>query len=98
MTKLRIAPALFDAFPDVLVGVVAFQGVLNAGESAELMELLREEEDAAVRRLGEAGTPIPEHPHIAPWREGVVECQKLNRVASTPANRPASADLTHLLP
>ena len=86
MTKLRIAPALFDAFPDVLVGVVAFQGVLNAGESAELMELLREEEDAAVRRLGEAGTPIPEHPHVAPWREAY------RKFGAKPKDHPSSIE------
>ncbi len=86
MVLLRVTPEVVDAFPDVLVGVVAFQGVLNAGESAELMELLRGEEDDAVRRLGEAGRPIPEHPHVAPWREAY------RKFGAKPKDHPSSIE------
>lgn len=67
MTKLRVAAEIFDAFPDVLIGVVTFQGVRNAGESPEILEALRREEADAARHL--AGVPVIEHPHIVPWRE-----------------------------
>lgn len=67
MTKLRIAAEIFDAFPAVLIGVVTFRGVRNAGESPEILEALRREEADAARRL--AGVPVIEHPHIVPWRE-----------------------------
>ncbi|HEY2797003.1 MAG TPA: phenylalanine--tRNA ligase beta subunit-related protein [Thermoanaerobaculia bacterium] len=86
MTSLRISSAIFDAFPDVLVGVVAFQGVRNAGESAELAELLRTEEDDAVRRLTGAGAPIPEHPHVAPWREAY------RKFGAKPKDHPSSIE------
>jgi DNA/RNA-binding domain of Phe-tRNA-synthetase-like protein len=86
MTQLRIAGEIFDAFPDVLIGVVAFQGVRNAGESAELAELLRGEEDAAARLLGESGAPITEHPHVAPWREAY------RKFGAKPKDHPSSIE------
>ena len=86
MTKLRIDAAIFDAFPDVLVGVVAFQGVRNAGESAELAELLRAEEDDAVRRLNGAGAPITENPRVAPWREAY------RKFGAKPKDHPSSIE------
>jgi DNA/RNA-binding domain of Phe-tRNA-synthetase-like protein len=67
MTVLRVRAEIFRTFPDVLVGVVCFDGVTNAGESPALGELLRREQDAALRRLGP--TPVQEHPRIAAWRE-----------------------------
>jgi DNA/RNA-binding domain of Phe-tRNA-synthetase-like protein len=67
MTTLRVADEIFRTFPAVLIGVVAFRGVGNAGESPEILETLRREEADAARRL--AGVPVIEHPHIVPWRE-----------------------------
>jgi DNA/RNA-binding domain of Phe-tRNA-synthetase-like protein len=84
MTKLRVSPDIFAAFPDVVVGVVAFQGVRNAGESAELLELLRREEGDAVARL--TGASIPEHPRVAPWREAY------RRFGAKPKDHPSSIE------
>jgi DNA/RNA-binding domain of Phe-tRNA-synthetase-like protein len=84
MTQLRVAREIFDAFPDVLIGVAAFRGVRNAGESTELLELLRREEDDAIRRVGAA--PIPEHPHIAPWREAY------RKFGAKPKDHPSSIE------
>lgn len=67
MTTLRVSPAIFRAFPNAVLGVAAFAGVRNAGESAEILEALRREEDETAGRFGAA--PVPEHPHIACWRE-----------------------------
>jgi DNA/RNA-binding domain of Phe-tRNA-synthetase-like protein len=66
MTRLRVAPDIFRAFPDALIGVVAFSGVDNAGESAQVTAALRAEEDRAAAAF--AGASIPDHPRIAPWR------------------------------
>jgi DNA/RNA-binding domain of Phe-tRNA-synthetase-like protein len=66
MTRLRVAPDIFRAFPDALIGVAAFSGVDNAGESAEVTAALRAEEDRAAASL--AGISIPDHPRVAPWR------------------------------
>jgi len=86
MTQLRITGEIFDAFPDVLIGVVAFQGVRNAGESADLVELLRAEEDDAARRLNGAGGAITEHPHVAPWREAY------RKFGAKPKDHPSSIE------
>jgi DNA/RNA-binding domain of Phe-tRNA-synthetase-like protein len=66
MTTLRVSEDIFRAFPDALIGVAAFSGVDNAGESAEVTAALRAEEDRAAAAF--AGAAIPEHPRIAPWR------------------------------
>ena len=84
MTDFHISPEIFSAFPEVLIGVVAFGGVNSRGESAELMEMLRREEDDAVRRLG--STAVSEHPHIAPWREAY------RKFGAKPKDHPSSIE------
>jgi len=66
VTRLRVSDDIFRGFPDVLIGVAAFSGVDNAGESAEVTAALRAEEDRAAAAF--AGASIPDHPRIAPWR------------------------------
>ena len=63
----RASEEIFRAFPEAVIGVLAFAGVRNAGESAEILEGLRREEDEASGRF--QATPVAEHPHIACWRE-----------------------------
>jgi DNA/RNA-binding domain of Phe-tRNA-synthetase-like protein len=84
VTNLNISPDIFTAFPEVRIGVVAFEGVSNGGESPELLALLRREEDAAGGRL--AGAAIPEHPHIAPWREAY------RKFGAKPKDHPSSIE------
>src|SRR5512132_3664183 len=67
MTRLLVSPDIFRAFPNALIGVAAFSGVDNAGESKEVTAALRAEEDRAAAAF--AGAAIPDHPRIAPWRE-----------------------------
>jgi DNA/RNA-binding domain of Phe-tRNA-synthetase-like protein len=67
MAKLCISDPIFQTFPDVLIGVVVFQGVENKGANPEIIALLGEEEAAITRRF--AGISISDHPQIAPWRE-----------------------------
>ena len=67
MASLRVDDAIFRAFPAVRIGVVAFEGVRNSGESVALAELLRREETEATARL--SGAPVAEFPRVASWRE-----------------------------
>lgn len=70
MTQLRITPEIFQAFPEVVIGVVVFQGVDNSGASGPPSDIaagLRVEEAWLPERF--AGVEIAEHEHIAPWRE-----------------------------
>jgi DNA/RNA-binding domain of Phe-tRNA-synthetase-like protein len=70
MNGLRVTDEIFDRFPEAVLGVVVVHGIDNAGDSdhgAALLHPLRQEEARLRERL--AGTAIPEHPHIAPWRE-----------------------------
>jgi len=66
MIRLLVSEDIFRAFPDALIGVAAFSGVDNAGESGEVTAALRAEEDRAAAAF--AGASIPDHPRIAPWR------------------------------
>ena len=84
MTTLRVSAEVFDTFPQALIGLVAFSGVRNQGESPALTERLRREEAEAVRRLG--ATPITEHPHIAPWRE------TYRKFGAKPKDHPSSIE------
>jgi DNA/RNA-binding domain of Phe-tRNA-synthetase-like protein len=86
MTRLLVSREVLDAFPDVVVGVVTFAGVRNAGESAALVELLGKEEDEARRRVADSGVPLTEHPHVAPWREAY------RRFGAKPKDHPSSIE------
>ena len=67
MPRLLITPEIFDRFPGVVLGVIVARDIDNTAESEEIAAGLRQEE-ARVRELF-ASQVIPEHPHIAPWRE-----------------------------
>jgi len=84
MTQLRVSDTIFVTFPEVLIGVVAFEGVRNDGESPELKAILRREEEEAARRLG--AVPIPEHSRIAPWREAY------RKFGAKPKGHPSSIE------
>ena len=84
--RLAVSSEIFRDFPDVLIGVAAFSGVRNAGESAGLLELLRKEEDQAARRVAESGVPIADQPHVAPWREAY------RRFGAKPKDHPSSIE------
>jgi DNA/RNA-binding domain of Phe-tRNA-synthetase-like protein len=84
MTMLRVAPAIFEAFPEVRIGVVAFHGARNDREEPGLGALLDHESAEAVRRLGAA--PVAEHPRIACWREAY------RRFGAKPKDHPSSIE------
>jgi DNA/RNA-binding domain of Phe-tRNA-synthetase-like protein len=84
MTVLRVAPAIFEAFPDVRIGVVTFEGVRNDADAPELGALLDRESADALRRLGT--TPVAEHPRVASWREAY------RRFGAKPKDHPSSIE------
>ena len=67
MVLLRIDEEIFRQFPEVRIGVVAFEGARNDAEVPELGALLASETAEVLRRLG--ATPVAEHPRVACWRE-----------------------------
>jgi DNA/RNA-binding domain of Phe-tRNA-synthetase-like protein len=84
MPRLLVTPEIFARFPDVVLGVIVVSEVDNTGESDEILAGLRQEE-ARVRELF-AGQPIPEHPHIAPWREAY------RKFGAKPKDHPSSIE------
>jgi len=65
--QFRIAPTIFEDFPEVRIGVVTAQGLDNHGSDPAITSQVREAETALVEsfRVGN----VTEHPRIAPWRE-----------------------------
>jgi len=84
MTVLRVAPPIFEAFPEVRIGVVAFEGVRNDRDGTELGALLERESADAVRRLG--ATPVAEHARVASWRDAY------RRFGAKPKDHPSSIE------
>ncbi len=58
---------VFELFPGYVRGVVLAYGVKNDASSAELVSLLRSEEDSVRERL--KAETIATHPRMASWRE-----------------------------
>lgn len=67
MTSLLVSDQIFQSFPDVILGVVIFQGIENKGENKDVTAGLREVEASLGSRL--AGISVSDHPQISPWRE-----------------------------
>lgn len=65
--KLVIRDAIFDDFPELLLGVVILHNIDNSQNRAEITDLLRQAEAALPGEFG--STPVIEHPYIATWRE-----------------------------
>jgi len=66
--KLSIDQRIFETFEDPQIGVVVVRGADNAGESAEVVELLRSAEEG-VRQAFVGIDPITTQPNIAVWRK-----------------------------
>ncbi len=65
--QFRIAPTIFEDFPEVRIGVVTAHGLKNHGSDPAITSKLREAEAALVESFREGS--VTEHPRIAPWRE-----------------------------
>jgi DNA/RNA-binding domain of Phe-tRNA-synthetase-like protein len=81
---LRVTEAVFELFPDAVLGVVAVHGADNTSGEGAIREGLRREEEAIRARL--AGVAIAEHPHIAPWREAY------RKFGAKPKDHPSSIE------
>jgi len=84
MARLVITPEIFARFPDVVLGVIVASDIDNSGESEEVLAGLRQEE-ARVRETF-ASQAIPEHLHIAPWREAY------RKFGAKPKDHPSSIE------
>jgi DNA/RNA-binding domain of Phe-tRNA-synthetase-like protein len=65
--QYSISPEVFNKFPEYIRGVVLAVGVNNGVSSAELVQLLREEEKSLQQRLNV--DDITKEPKINAWRE-----------------------------
>lgn len=65
--RFNINPAIFDQFPEVLLGVVVAKNINNIGEHPEIQVLLKQEESTISSKIGDI--PVAEHPNIVSWRE-----------------------------
>lgn len=84
MPQLRVTDELFAMFPETVLGVVVAHGIDNSGQDPAIEEALRWEEDRVRQEL--AGIQVPEHPHIAPWREAY------RRFGAKPKDYPSSIE------
>lgn len=65
--QLRVAPPIFEHYPQLLLGVLVLSDVNNRGQFDELNGLLQEAQVELRQSL--AGVTLSEHPQIASWRE-----------------------------
>ncbi len=65
--KFFVDAAIFEKFPGALVGVIVAKNINNAGESDELLELLRGEEKRIVSTL--TAEQLPVLPKVDCWRK-----------------------------
>jgi DNA/RNA-binding domain of Phe-tRNA-synthetase-like protein len=84
MAKLVVRTEIFASFPQVLVGVVAFDSARNDRPDPELVAALERESAEAAARLGTS--PVAEHPRVAPWREAY------RRFGAKPKEHPSSIE------
>lgn len=84
MARLRVAPEIFAAFPELVLGVVAARGIANSAANAEAEAALRDAERAVRQRF--AGLTVSEHPSIQPWRLAY------RRFGAKPKNTPSSIE------
>ncbi|HSS49241.1 MAG TPA: phenylalanine--tRNA ligase beta subunit-related protein [Thermoanaerobaculia bacterium] len=84
MARLLVTPEIFTRFPGVVLGVIVVREIDNTGESEEILAGLRQEETRVRETF--AAQPIPEHPHIAPWREAY------RKFGAKPKDHPSSIE------
>lgn len=65
--KLVITDAIFEEFPQLILGVIILHNIDNSQDKAEITAMLRQAEAAIPGKFG--NTPVIEHPHIATWRD-----------------------------
>jgi DNA/RNA-binding domain of Phe-tRNA-synthetase-like protein len=84
MTTLRVSPEIFQAFPEVGLGLVVAHGIDNTGERPEVTAALRQAEALTLERF--ASLSVNDHPHIAPWREAY------RKFGAKPKDYPSSVE------
>jgi DNA/RNA-binding domain of Phe-tRNA-synthetase-like protein len=82
--KLVITDAIFDDFPEVILGIVILHNIDNAQNWPKIPEMLRQAEAALPGKF--ATTPVIEHPYVATWREAY------RRFGAKPKDYPSSIE------
>jgi DNA/RNA-binding domain of Phe-tRNA-synthetase-like protein len=84
MPEFRVDEAVFNVFPDVVLGIIIARNINNSGERSEIITALRQEEAKTVERF--AGVSVNEHPQIVPWREAY------RKFGAKPKDYPSSVE------
>lgn len=83
--KFNIEPEIFNAFPDLNIGVIIWQGH-NIGRQDEREKLLREQEEATRQKYAKIEN-ISEIPEIQTWRQAHQAFGSNPRAATTRQSR-----------
>lgn len=81
--QIRIEPQIFEAFPDVHIGVIVCENIDNTGENADILQALATQAEALPERIT---VDVIDHPHIAAWREAY------RQFGSKPKKYPSSIE------
>lgn len=65
--KFKVNLRIFEDFEKPVIGVIVAKEISNKNDNLQIQKLLREAEINLREKLN--GIEIPQHPHIAPWRE-----------------------------
>ncbi len=65
--KFKIQDSIFDAFPELQIGIVVARGINNTGESAEILALLRDQEREIRQKF--TSETLSQEPKIESWRK-----------------------------
>ena len=65
--KMVISDAIFDVFPELVLGIIILHNIDNSQNNLEITNLLRQAEALLSGKFGT--TPVIDHPYIATWRE-----------------------------
>lgn len=82
--NLIISDAIFNDFPDVILGVVILHDIDNSQSRSEITEMLQQAEARLPSKFG--NTPVIEHPYIATWREAY------RKFGAKPKDYPSSVE------
>ncbi|MEM7583204.1 MAG: phenylalanine--tRNA ligase beta subunit-related protein [Acidobacteriota bacterium] len=82
--QLIIADSIFEAHPELVLGIVTAHGIDNSQDRPEISDLLRAAQASLPARIGDG--VLSQHPHIAPWREAY------RRFGAKPKKYPSSIE------
>lgn len=82
--NLMIADAIFDEFPELVLGVVILHNIDNSQDKPEVAEMLRRAESELAGKFG--SIPVIDYPYVATWREAY------RKFGAKPKDYPSSVE------